>query len=86
MQYENIRGLGWSLVLFLFAGVWLVAAGYTFYSVLANVESMSFFWQLFGFGLLAIWGIISVFGTALASMAIYGYVKALLTNTNATYS
>ena len=86
MQYENLSGLAWNMILFLFAVVWLAAAGYTFYSVLVNVDEMSFFWQFFGFGLLAVMGIISAFATAMASIGIYGYLKALFTNSNATFS
>ena len=86
MQHDNLRGLAGSVILLLFAGTWLVAAGYTFYSVLGNVSEMSIFWQLFGFGLLAIWGVISCIGTAVAVVGFYGYLKALLTDTNAKFS
>jgi len=84
-QYRNLSGLAWNVVLLLFAGTWLAAAGYTFYSLFTNFHAMSFFWQIFSTALLSTWGIIAGIGTAAAVIGIYAYMKALLTNTDASY-
>jgi hypothetical protein len=83
VQFHNLSGLAWNVVLLLFAGTWLAAAGYTFYSLFSNFHEMAFLWQMFSTALLATWGIIAGIGTAVAVMGIYGYTKALVTNTYA---
>jgi len=76
-QYQYLSSLAWHFTLLLFAGTWLAAAGYTFYSLLTNFHGMTFFWQLFSTALLSIWGIIAGIGTATAVIGIYANTKAL---------
>ena len=82
---HSLSGLAWNVVLLLFAGTWLAAAGYTFYSLFSNYHEMAFLWQLFNTALLATWGIIAGIGTTVAVMGIYRYTKALVTNTDANH-
>jgi len=85
ITHHNLSGLAWNVVLLLFAGTWLAAAGYTFYSLFTNYHEMAFLWQLFNTALLGTWGIIAAIGTATAVMGIYAYTKALVTNTDANF-
>ncbi len=82
---RTLSGLGWNIVVFLFASAWLYAAGYTLYGLFANYGEMSLAWIFFSLTLLAVFGVIAAVGTAVSLMGIYGYTRALINDTDPSY-
>ena len=81
--YNSLRGIAWNFVLLLFAGIWLMGAAYTLYSLFTNVGEMSFLWLVISLALLAVWGIIAGIGTTVSIIGVYDHTKSLVSGTSA---
>ena len=81
-QYHKLTGLLWNFILVLFAGTWLTGAGYTLYGLLVHFAEMPEQWGD-QHSRLDYLGNIAATGSVVSLLGLYGYSKALISDTDA---